>query len=164
MVAEHSPVPVIVYNIPYRTGRGLGADSLLELSGISNIVGVKQANNANLAPIDGLDVYAGNDDMLADVLELGGAGGVLVASQVVGDQMRRIVDEPDRRREIEASLSDVYEALSVTTNPIPVKAALNLLGHEVGGLRLPLVEATADEVAGIRAALDRHGLLAATTT
>ena len=102
--------------------------------------------------------------MLADVLELGGAGGVLVASQVVGDQMRRIVDEPDRRREIEASLSDVYEALSVTTNPIPVKAALNLLGHEVGGLRLPLVEATADEVAGIRAALDRHGLLAATTT
>ena len=75
-----------------------------------------------------------------------------------------MVDEPDRRREIDAALADVYDALAVTTNPIPVKAALNLLGHEVGGLRLPLVEATEDEVAAIRAALDRHGLLAATTT
>jgi 4-hydroxy-tetrahydrodipicolinate synthase len=74
------------------------------------------------------------------------------------------VDEPERRREIDAGLSDIYDALSVTTNPIPVKAALNLLGHEVGGLRLPLVEASEAEVAAIRAVLDRHGLLAATTT
>jgi 4-hydroxy-tetrahydrodipicolinate synthase len=87
-----------------------------------------------------------------------------VGSQVVGDEMRRMVDEPARRREIDAGLSDIYDALSVTTNPIPVKAALNLLGHEVGGLRLPLVEATEAEVAAIRAVLDRHGLLAATTT
>ena len=139
-------------------------DSILVILQIEHIDAVKQANAANLAPIDGLDVYAGNDDMLGDVLELGGRGGVLVASHVVGDEMRRMVDEPDRRREIEASLHDVYEALSVTTNPIPVKAALNLLGHAVGGLRLPLVEATEDEIAAIRAVLDRHGLLAATTT
>ena len=75
--------------------------------------------------------------------------------------MRRIVDEPERRHEIEDGLRDLYEALSVTTNPIPIKAALNLAGQEVGGLRLPLVEASEEETAVIRAALERHELLAA---
>jgi 4-hydroxy-tetrahydrodipicolinate synthase len=163
-IARATDKPVILYNIPSRTALDMPNDLLAELAQIEHVDAVKQANAANLAPVDGLDIYAGNDDMLADVLDLGGSGGVLVASQVVGDEMRRIVDEPDRRRDIEASLQDVYEALSVTTNPIPVKAALNLLGHDVGGLRLPLVEATGDEVAAIRAVLDRHGLLAATTT
>ena len=139
-------------------------DLLAELAQIEHIDGVKQANPADLALVDGLDLYAGNDDMLREVLDLGGAGGVLVGSQVVGDRMRIMVDEPERRREVDAELHDVYEALSVTTNPIPVKAALNLLGHEVGGLRLPLVEASEEEVAAIRAVLDRHGLLAATAT
>lgn len=97
--------------------------------------------------------------MLCDVLEMGGAGGILVASHVIGPQMRRLVDEPARRRELDAQLRDVYEAMGVTTNPIPVKAALNLLGHRVGGLRLPLVEADDRELAVIRAALERHGLL-----
>ena len=163
-VARATDKPVVLYNIPSRTALDMPNDLLAELAQIEHIDAVKQANAANLAPVDGLDLYAGNDDMLADVLDLGGSGGVLVASHVVGDEMRRIVDEPDRRRDVEASLHDVYEALSVTTNPIPVKAALNLLGHDVGGLRLPLVEATGDEVAAIRAVLDRHGLLAATTT
>jgi 4-hydroxy-tetrahydrodipicolinate synthase len=75
--------------------------------------------------------------------------------------MRRIIDEPESRREIEDGLRDLYEALTVTTNPIPVKAALNMAGHDVGGLRLPLVEATGEEKAVIRAALERHRLLAA---
>jgi 4-hydroxy-tetrahydrodipicolinate synthase len=75
--------------------------------------------------------------------------------------MRRIIDEPDQRRGIEDGLRDLYEALSVTTNPIPVKAALNMVGRQVGGLRLPLVEATEEEKAVIRAALERHHLLAA---
>ena len=163
-VARATDRPVLLYNIPQRTGVDMPNDLLAELAQIEHIDGVKQANPADLALVDGLDLYAGNDDMLREVLDLGGAGGVLVGSQVVGDRMRIMVDEPERRREVDAELHDVYEALSVTTNPIPVKAALNLLGHEVGGLRLPLVEATADEVAGIRAALDRHGLLAATTT
>jgi 4-hydroxy-tetrahydrodipicolinate synthase len=75
--------------------------------------------------------------------------------------MRRIVDEPDRRHEIEDGLRDLYEALTVTTNPIPVKAALNMVGLQVGGLRLPLVEATDEEKAVVREALERHELLAA---
>jgi 4-hydroxy-tetrahydrodipicolinate synthase len=73
--------------------------------------------------------------------------------------MRRMIDEPDNRREIHDSLVDLFKALFVTTSPIPVKAALNMLGHDVGGLRLPLVEASEDEQAAVRDALERHGLL-----
>ncbi|TML26156.1 MAG: 4-hydroxy-tetrahydrodipicolinate synthase, partial [Actinobacteria bacterium] len=121
--------------------------------------GLKQANDDELQPIDGLDVYAGNDGTFARALDMGGAGGVLVASHVVGDEMRRMVDEPERRAEIDASLRDVYETLFLTANPICVKAALNMLGHRVGGLRLPLVEADEGEKEAVRAMLERHGLL-----
>ena len=93
--------------------------------------------------IDGLDLYAGDDGTLARTLDMGGAGGILVASHIVGNEMRRMVDEPEQRHEIDASLRDVYEALFITSNPTCTKAALNMLGHEAGGLRLPLVEATA---------------------
>jgi 4-hydroxy-tetrahydrodipicolinate synthase len=153
--------PIVLYNIPARTGVDMPNELLAELGErIDNVVAVKQANNDNLAPIDGLTLYAGNDDILCETLEMGGAGGICVASHVVGDEMRRMVDEPERRREIDAGLRDVYEALAVTTNPIAIKAALNLLGHRVGGLRLPMVEADEHETAVIRAALERHGLLA----
>ncbi|HVS28632.1 MAG TPA: dihydrodipicolinate synthase family protein, partial [Solirubrobacteraceae bacterium] len=145
------------------TGLDLPNDLLAKLAQIDGISAVKQANPDNLALIDGLELYAGNDDMLCDVLELGGAGGICVASHIVGEQMHRIADEPGRARELDAQLADLYEALSVTTNPIPIKAALNLLGHQVGGLRLPLVEADDDERATIAAALERHGLSVAST-
>jgi 4-hydroxy-tetrahydrodipicolinate synthase len=158
--ARATDKPIVLYNIPSRTGTDMPNDLLAELGQrIEHVVAVKQANNASLAPIDGLELYAGNDDVLCDVLEMGGAGGICVASHVVGDEMRRMVDEPEHRREIDAGLRDVYEALAVTTNPIPVKAALNLLGHDVGGLRLPMVEADDRELGVIRAALERHGLL-----
>jgi 4-hydroxy-tetrahydrodipicolinate synthase len=132
---------------------------LAELAQIEHVEAVKQANNDNLALVDGLELYAGNDDVFARTLDLGGAGGILVASHVVGDEMRRMVDEPERRDEIDASLQDVYAAMGVTTNPIPVKGALNLLGLPVGGLRLPLVEVSDDEREAIRVVLERHGLL-----
>jgi 4-hydroxy-tetrahydrodipicolinate synthase len=151
--------PVFLYNIPQRTGLDLSNDLLAELAQIEHIDAVKQANPDNLAPVDGLEIYSGNDDMLVDVLEMGEPGGICVASHVVGEDMRRMVDEPERRREIDADIQDIYEALFVTANPIGVKAALNLLGHAVGGLRLPLVEADERERAVVRAALERHGLL-----
>jgi len=106
-----------------------------------------------------MDLLAGNDDTFAATLDAGGTGGILVASHVVGEDMRRMIDEPGRRAEIHESLADVFAALTVTSNPIPVKAALNLLGHDVGGLRLPMVEASDQEQAQIRAMLERHGLL-----
>jgi 4-hydroxy-tetrahydrodipicolinate synthase len=162
-VARATDRPVLLYNIPSRTVINMPPDLLAELAQIEHIDGVKQANDDELQPIDGLELYAGNDNTLARTLDMGGAGGILVASQIVGEEMRRMVDEPDRRSEIDAELQDVYEALSVTSNPIPVKAALNLLGHEVGGLRLPLVEADEHELATVRAMLERHGLLEVAT-
>jgi 4-hydroxy-tetrahydrodipicolinate synthase len=158
-VARATDRPVILYNIPGRTALDMPNDLLAELAQIERIDYVKQANNANLAPVDGLGIYAGNDDILARTLDIGGVGGICVASHIVGEEMRRLVDEPDERARIDGSLRGVYEAMSVTTNPIPVKAALNMLGHRVGGLRLPLVEADEHEQAAIRGALERHGLL-----
>jgi 4-hydroxy-tetrahydrodipicolinate synthase len=160
-VAGSTDRPIVVYNIPSRAVIDIPNDLLGELAEIDNVVAVKQARYEDMRPIDGLDLLAGNDEVLAKVMDLGGTGGILVASHLVGIQMRRIIDEPDSRGEIEDALSDLYKALTVTTNPIPVKAALNMTGHDVGGLRLPLVEATEDEKAVIRAALERHELLAA---
>src|SRR4051812_32515385 len=160
-VARATDRPIVLYNIPSRTATDMPNDLLAQLAQLERVDYVKQANHANLDSVDGLGIYAGNDDMLADVLDLGEAGGILVASHVVGDEMRRMVDEPDRRREIDDGLRDVYDVMNVTTNPIPVKAALNLLGHGVGGLRLPLVEADEAEPRAVREVLTRHGLLEA---
>jgi 4-hydroxy-tetrahydrodipicolinate synthase len=160
-VAAATDRPIVAYNIPSRTATDMPNDLLAELAEIDNVVAVKQARYEDLAPIEGMDLLAGNDDILARVMDLGGAGGILVASHLAGREMRRIIDEPERRQEIEDGLRDLYKALTVTTNPIPVKAALNMAGQEVGGLRLPLVEASDDEKAVIREALERHKLLAA---
>jgi 4-hydroxy-tetrahydrodipicolinate synthase len=152
-------IPVIVYNIPSRTTVNLAPDLLAELAQIEGIEAVKQSNSAELGRIDGMTVFTGNDDDLARALDLGCAGGVCVSSHVVGTEMRRMFAEPARRAEIDASLKDVYAAMFCTSSPIPVKAALNLLGHDVGGLRLPLVDADDAELAIVRSTLERHGLL-----
>ncbi|MEV6234319.1 4-hydroxy-tetrahydrodipicolinate synthase [Saccharopolyspora shandongensis] len=157
-IARATDKPVVLYNVPSRIGLSLTHDLLAELAQVENIDYVKQADNAALAQIDGLGLYAGNDDGFATALDLGGLGGILVASHLVGPQMRRMVDEPERRAEIDASLKPLYAALSTTTNPIPVKAALNLVGHRVGGVRLPLVDADEAELAAIRKGLQEVGL------
>ena len=151
--------PVVLYNIPGRTAVNMGPDLLAELAQIDGIVGVKQANSAELQPIDGLAILAGNDDIYGPCLDMGGAGGICVASHVVGPEMRRMYDEPGERAGIDAALRDVYETLFITASPTPVKAALNLLGHDAGTLRLPMVEADEAETATVRAMLERHRLL-----
>jgi 4-hydroxy-tetrahydrodipicolinate synthase len=158
-VAKATDKPILLYNIPGRTALNMGPALLAELAQIEGIDAVKQANADELQLIDGLDLYAGDDSSFARVLDLGGAGGVLVASHIVGDQMRRMVDEPQRRGEIDAALKDVYRTLFLTSNPTCIKAALNLLGHGVGGLRLPLIEASEQELEAVRAMLEYHGLL-----
>lgn len=152
-------VPVIVYNIPSRTAVNLAPDLLAELAQIDGIEAVKQSNSAELGPIDGMTVVTGNDEDLARALDLGLAGGICVSSHVVGPEMRRMFDEPDRRAELHERLSDVFAAIFCAPSPIPVKAALALLGYDVGGLRLPLVEADEHELARVRGVLERHGLL-----
>jgi len=158
-VTRATDLPILLYNIPQRTGSDLPNDLLAELAQLENIVGVKQANPANLARIDGLQIYAGNDDLLADVLDLGEAGGICVASHLFGDEMHRMVDEPEHRREIDESLQDAYRDLLVAPLACSVKAALNLIGLQVGAPRLPYVELDESETATVRAMLERHGVL-----
>lgn len=168
-VAAATTLPVILYNIPSRCVVNLSPEVLTELAGVDNIVAVKQANpdldqTRRLLELSDIGVYAGNDDMLYDVLEMGGWGGVCVASHVAGPRMKRMATAAQNgdlkaARAINEALAPLFKALGVTTNPIPIKAAMNLLGHEVGGLRLPLVEATVDETRLVRAELERQGFL-----
>jgi 4-hydroxy-tetrahydrodipicolinate synthase len=159
-VVRATELPILLYNIPQRTGADMPNDLLAELAQLDNIVGVKQANADNLAPVEGLMIYAGNDDLLADVLDMGEPGGILVASHLFGDEMHRMVDEPDKRREIDAGLQDVYRDLAVAPLAAATKAALGLIGIPVGKPRLPYVELDSSEVETVRAMLERHGMLA----
>ena len=160
-------IPIVLYNIPSRVVINIDRDGLAELGQLSNVVAVKQANDAELGPVDGIDVLAGNDNVFRQALEFGGAGGILVASHIVGDQMRLMWDaaqdgETARVAEIDESLAEVYAALSVT-NPIPLKAALEMLGLAPGNMRLPMVPADDEQRATVRAALEHAGLLASAT-
>ncbi len=162
-VAKSTDLPIVLYNIPSRTGLDMPNDLLAELAQIENIIGVKQANNDNLAMVDGLQLYAGNDDVLAKVLDLGGSGGILVASHIVGPEMRRMVDEPNERASIHEELQTVFEALGVAPAAISTKAALEMLGLPGGVPRLPYVEADESERAVIRTMLEARGLVGVTT-
>jgi 4-hydroxy-tetrahydrodipicolinate synthase len=163
-VAEAVPeLPMIMYNIPSRVVINMPPDLLAELAAVDNIVAVKQANDEELGPIDGLKILAGNDNTLLRVLEFDGAGGITVASHVAGPQMREMWDaakggDIERAREIDAELTPLYEGLAVTTNPIPVKAALELLGIASGRMRLPLVAADSEQRAAVKTALEGLGL------
>lgn len=152
-------LPILLYNIPQRTGSDLPNELIARLGQLEHIVGVKQANHANLAKIDGIAIYAGNDDMLAEVLDMGEPGGVLTGTHVFGREYRRLVDEPEHRREINESLRDVFQDMGIAPLACTNKAALNLLGFEVGEPRLPYVPLDEQETPVIRALLERHGLL-----
>jgi 4-hydroxy-tetrahydrodipicolinate synthase len=157
-------IPLIAYNIPSRVIVNVSPQDLAELAQIDTVVAVKQANNDELGPIDGLGVLVGDDGMFLRTMELGLDGGICVASQVVGPQMREIWDaaqagDMERARKVDAELRPVYEALEVATNPMPVKAALHMLGAIPSGtLRLPMVELADAERNVVRAALEGVGL------
>jgi 4-hydroxy-tetrahydrodipicolinate synthase len=166
-IAEAVPeLPIVVYNIPSRVVVNIPPSLLAELGKIESVVAVKQANNEELQPIEGLNLLAGNDDVFLRTLELGGDGGILVASHLVGPRMREMWDaaqagDLDRAREIDSELRPLYEAIAVTTNPIPVKAALAMTGLiPSDALRLPLVPADERQRATIRAGLASVGLQA----
>src|SRR5215218_10389798 len=160
-------LPMVMYNIPARVIINAGPELLGEIGQIDNIVAVKQANDEELGPIEALTVLAGNDNTFLRVLEFGGAGGIVVASHLVGERMREMWDaaqsgDLERARAIDAEITPAYEAISVTTNPIPLKAALAMLGLAEDRLRLPLVPANAEQRAAIRAGLDAAGVAVAT--
>jgi 4-hydroxy-tetrahydrodipicolinate synthase len=165
--------PVIVYNIPQRVVLNLEPELLERLARIENVIAVKQATTdleqaRRIVAHGALDLYAGNDDLVMPFMRLGGAGGICVASHIAGRRIREMIalargGDLDGAQRIDDELRPLYDALSVTTNPIPLKAALNLLGHDVGGLRLPLVDADEAEVASVQAALAVNGLLPTAT-
>jgi 4-hydroxy-tetrahydrodipicolinate synthase len=163
-VAKAAGIPVVLYNIPSRVVVNVSPEELAELGQIENVVGVKQANDDELQPIDGLRVLAGNDGTFLRTLEMGEPGGILVATQLAGLQMREIYDaaqagDMERAREIDDGLRPLYEVCG-KTNPIPVKAGLELLGVCSARARLPIVEADDEQRAEVRRALEAQGLLA----
>ena len=164
-VAAATDKPIVLYNIPSRCVINMPPELLAEIAAENeNVVAVKQANDDDIGPIEGLDLLAGNDDSFLRTMEAGGTGGILVASHVVGDEMRELYDaatsgEMDRARELHERLEPVYEAMAITSNPIPVKTALEMLGVCSARLRLPMVDADDEQKAAIRAALEAHGLL-----
>jgi len=172
-IADVSDRPIVVYNIPGRVVINLEPETIVELADIPTVRAVKQANDdiaqaRRIVAETDLDLYAGDDNLVFPFLELGGVGGVCVHTHVVGPRVKAMVrafreGDAETARQIDEELEPVYELLKIQTNPIAIKAALNLLGHDVGGLRLPLVEADEGEVARVRDCLERLGLLTPAT-
>jgi 4-hydroxy-tetrahydrodipicolinate synthase len=167
-VAAASDKPVVVYNIPGRVVINIEPETIAELAEIPNVAAVKQANDdldqARRIVELGLDLYAGDDNLVQPFLELGGVGGVCVHTHVVGPQVKeqvRLARSGDLAgaRALDDELQPAYDLLKVVANPIAIKCALNLLGHDVGGLRLPLVEANEEERELVRGCLERLKLL-----
>ena len=167
-IAGATDRPIVAYNIPARVVVNIEPDTISRLAEIETVQAVKQANpdlgEARHIVSSGLALYAGDDNVLQPFLELGATGGVCVHTHLVGplvaEQVRAAhAGDIERARAIDRELAPAYELLAVATNPIAIKAALALLGHEVGGLRLPLVSATADEQERVQSCLARLGLL-----
>jgi len=167
-IAAETDKPVVVYNIPSRVVVNIEPATITELAQIENLAGVKQA----YADIDearhivdvGLTLYAGDDNLVLPFLEVGGMGGVCVHTHVWGPQTKEMVrryksGDADGARALNDEMAPAFDLLKIQVNPIPIKAAMNLLGHEVGGYRLPMVEPTDDELAQVRACLERAGVL-----
>jgi 4-hydroxy-tetrahydrodipicolinate synthase len=167
-IASESDRPLVVYNIPGRVVLNLETDTIAQLAEIPTVHAVKQAyadleQARAIVDLD-LELYAGDDDLVFPFLGLGGHGGVCVHTHVVGPQVKEMVrlfraGDVEGARALDEELRPSIELLRVAPNPIAIKAALNLLGHEVGGHRLPLVEATNDERDAVRDCLERLGLL-----
>jgi 4-hydroxy-tetrahydrodipicolinate synthase len=170
-IAAESNKPIIVYNIPARVVINIEPETIIELAEIPTVRAVKQANDdmeqaRRIVAETDLDLYAGDDNIIHPLLEVGGVGGVCVHTHVVGPQVKQMIrayrdGDAETAKRIDEELAPAYELLKVQTNPIAIKAALNLLGHRVGGLRLPLVEASDDEIARVRDCLERLGVLSA---
>jgi 4-hydroxy-tetrahydrodipicolinate synthase len=169
-IAAATDKPVIVYNIPSRVIVNIEPQTMAELAKIPNVRAVKQAHDdvdeARRIPDLGLELYAGDDNLIFPFLALGGVGGICVHTHVWGPQTKEMVrlwkaGDTEAAESLNAAMQPAYDLLKITTNPIPIKAAMNLLGHELGGYRMPMVEPTEDELEAVRACLERAGVLQA---
>jgi 4-hydroxy-tetrahydrodipicolinate synthase len=166
-IAAETDRPIVAYNIPARVVVNIEPETISELAKIPNVVAVKQAYDdlaqARHIVEEGLTLYAGDDNLVYPFLELGGTGGICVRSHIAGERFKEMIrlfraGDTEGARRIHEELEPLFELDSIAVNPIPIKTALRMLGHEVGGLRLPLVEATLEEQARIRDCLERASL------
>jgi 4-hydroxy-tetrahydrodipicolinate synthase len=170
-IASATDLPIVAYNIPGRVVVNIEPATIERLAEIDNVVAVKQAledpaQARFIAEETRLDLYSGDDPNTFAFLELGGVGVVSVTAHLCGPQIAEMIrryreGDVDGARALHEEQQPSYDLLRIQTNPIPIKAALNLTGHEVGGHRLPMVEADEGELAQIRSCLERSGLLAA---
>ncbi|MCC6445979.1 MAG: 4-hydroxy-tetrahydrodipicolinate synthase [Armatimonadetes bacterium] len=169
-IASHTGLPVLLYNIPGRTGCNMEATTVVRLSEVPNIVAVKEASK-NLETVteiaagtpDNFYIYSGDDSLTIPTMSVGGCGVISVISHVAGKPVREMIDtylsgDIAGAAKKHQKLAPLCKALFVTTNPVPVKAALNMIGIEVGGVRLPLIEANAKEKDIVRNAMAELGL------
>jgi len=167
-IAAATDKPVVVYNIPSRVVVNIEPDTIAELAKIPNVRAVKQAHDdldqARRIPELGLDLYAGDDNLIFPFLGLGGVGGICVHTHVWGVQTKEMVrrwttGDAEGAQRLNDEMQPAFELLKIATNPIPIKAAMNLLGHDLGGYRLPMVDPTEYELEQVRTCLERAGAL-----
>jgi len=168
-IAAASDLPIIAYNIPGRVVVNIEPMTISRLAEIDTIVAVKQAHDdldeaRFIADQTRLDLYSGDDPLTLSFLGLGAVGVVSVTAHIWGNQIAEMIrlhgeGDDEGARALDTEMAPSYDLLKVQVNPIPIKAALNLMGHGVGGHRLPMVEPSKDELAQIRACLERGGLL-----
>jgi 4-hydroxy-tetrahydrodipicolinate synthase len=167
-IAAVTDKPVVVYNIPSRVVVNIEPETIAELAKIPNVRAVKQAHDdleeARRIPELGLDLYAGDDNLVFPFLGLGGLGGICVHTHVWGRQTKEMIQlyrsgDVEGARALNEEMAPAFDLLKIATNPIPIKAAMNLLGHELGGYRLPMIDPTEHELEQVRACLERAGSL-----
>lgn len=171
-IAEQTPLPVILYNVPSRSPRNMEAATTLRLAHLPNVVAIKEASGKleQIAEIlagapEGFRVYSGDDSATLPLMSMGAHGVVSVASHVAGRLIRRMLDafaagKIEEAAELHVRLTPLFKACFVTTNPIPIKAAMALQGLPCGGLRLPLLPANDTVIEGLRRTMNELGLLA----
>jgi 4-hydroxy-tetrahydrodipicolinate synthase len=171
-IAAATDRPIVAYNIPGRVVVNIEPATVAALAEIPNVTAVKQANADReqarfIAAQTRLDLYAGDDNLIFPFLEVGGVGGVCVHTHLWGPQTKEMIrryrdGDVDGARALNDELTPAFDLLAIQSNPIPIKAALNLTGHDVGGYRLPMVEPSDEELERVRSCLERAGLLAPT--
>lgn len=170
VIANAVTKPVIIYNVPSRTGFNITPETLLELSKINNIIAVKEASSnivqiAEVAQLcgDNLDIYSGNDDQIVPILSLGGKGVISVVANILPEDTHNICEsffngDLVGSLKLQLKMLPLIKALFVETNPIPVKTALNIMGWEVGGLRLPLYEMSSKNFELLKKEMTAYGI------
>ncbi|MFZ5943640.1 MAG: 4-hydroxy-tetrahydrodipicolinate synthase [Bacillota bacterium] len=166
-IAESTKLPVLLYNVPGRTSTNMQPETVGRLSQISNIKAIKEAAGdmdqvsslKNLVPSDFL-IYSGDDSLTLPMLAIGAYGIISVAGHVVGNEIKQMIEDflagnIQKAQQLHSQLFPVFKTMFITTNPIPVKTAVNLMGIQVGGMRLPMIEATKDQEEKIKALLQK---------